>query len=483
MKTKFVNQKEYRNQSAEIFRDLKTVFTKTSIALSEKLYPIEKDSYHFITRLLKTSHNERVKNSICSLLYRDIFKSEILSAGGGEIAFLFSLDFANKILNDTEIDLTNQTRNLKQLDIALEKLKKFVEASTCQISETSLKYSLTETCNDKTLSTLCYEAIKLAGIEGKIHIEDSKQNNYTIEMKEGYSFELQPAKFFLDNNNTSWERKECKILVVDGFVEEVSEIDQLLIQAHERKQPMAIIAHGFSEEVIATLSTNKARGALDVNPIKLKNDINSLNMINDIGVVSGMDPISSLKGQLISFVRFDDLPTVEKIIVTEQKTTIENQKTTNAALSQIKMLLDKRFDVQTVEDVQNMLDKRIKSLTANSVTIYLPAMSQIKNDATRIKIDNTLRQAKTLLNYGLYADWELFDSLNYNPITTELDDYKDKIPAADNDIENILFKTLSTMILANKNYSPLSYYLGVLLASRTILMLLSTSGFVEMEVD
>jgi hypothetical protein len=110
-------------------------------------------------------------------------------------------------------------------------------------------------------------------------------------------------------------------------------------------------------------------------------------------------------------------------------------------------------------------------------------MSQIKNDSIRIKIDNGLRQTKTLLNYGIYADWELFDNINYNPITTELEDHEKKLPIADNDIENILFKTLSDMSLSNKNYSPLSYYLGILFACKTIIMLLSSSGFVCLEID
>ena len=478
MKTNYIHPKEYKEQIATVIKDLSSTYSKSEILLNEQLYPIDKDSYHFIARLLKSGSDERIKRSICSLLFKDVYRAEILSGGGGEIAFIFAMDFAAKLLS-SDIDLSNQTRVQKQLDAGLAKLKNFVESSSEPMTETEFKRSLVQSAQDETIATICHEAIKLAGFEGKIFVENSKQSNYSIEMKEGYSFDLQPYNFFLENN--SWERKECKVLVVDGFVEAISEIDQLLMKAHDYKQPMAIIAHGFSEEVVATLVTNKNRGALDVSPIRVKPDLNSLNLINDIGIVCGQDPISSLKGQLLTFCRWEDLPTIDKIIVTQNKTSIENQKTTNAVLSQVNMLLEKRIDNQLVEDVQEILENRIKNLSSNSVTIYLPNMNSIQNDATRVKIDVTLRQAKTLLNYGNFLEWLFYDEINYNPVVVGMEDYKDKIPAAENDIENCLFKTLSTMSLGNKQYSPLSYYVGILLANKTIMMLICSGGFVGLE--
>jgi chaperonin GroEL (HSP60 family) len=265
-----------------------------------------------------------------------------------------------------------------------------------------------------------------------------------------------------------WDRANCQVLVVDGFVEKVSEIDQILNAAFETKQPLVIVAHGFSEEVVSTLYLNRQKNLIDVIPLRVKQDVNNLNVINDIGISCGRDPISSLKGQMLVYVKPEDLPVVDRVRVTEQNTTIENPKSHRAVESQINMLLAKREDNRLVEDIQNIIDARIKSLIPNSVLLYLPEMSSLKNDTYRTRLDNAFRACKTLLNYG---------------VLDGRTDFKDGMPISDNHLEKVIFDIVDKFMVDFDFFPTLSLFIGPLVVGKSILMLLSTAGLVEIDLN
>ena len=145
------------------------------------------------------------------------------------------------------------------------------------------------------LSSVLLEAIKLGGIESKIVCEPTKNSKTSIELKNGYNFTINPFDLFY-NQKGRWDREKVKCLIVDGFVENISEIDHLLTESNKTKNPMIIFANGFNDDVIQTLKFNFERETLDIFPVKIDIELDSINTINDIAVVCGGDIISSLKG-------------------------------------------------------------------------------------------------------------------------------------------------------------------------------------------
>ena len=79
-----------------------------------------------------------------------------------------------------------------------------------------------------------------------------------------------------------------KVLLVDGLIEKVSELDKLLNKSFETKNTLMIVAQGFSEEVVATVWNNNNRGIFDVMLARLPQSLESLNVLNDISAVSGV---------------------------------------------------------------------------------------------------------------------------------------------------------------------------------------------------
>lgn len=492
-KTTFVNKKELQAAIKKTIKDLRQNYKHSEKVLNENLFASNKGSYQFTTKFLNPDNGtNRLNNMIKTMIYNDVYQVELLSAGSNVVYLEFLFGLLDILSKDAFSKLIEGQIHQKDIDVAIERIKGFLLEAYKPIRAYTLYTTIRNICQDELLTSVCHQAIKVAGIEGKILVENSKQEKYTIEMKRGYSFELIPYKFFLENG--AWDRQECKVLVVDGFIETVSEIDQVLVKANEFKQPMILVALGFSEEVVATLISNKNKDVLDVMPMRLTKDLSSLNVINDIGVVCGMDPISSLKGEMLTFVKYENLPVVEKVKITEHKTIIENQSTYNSVLAQVKMLVAKRFDNRFLEDVQVLLENRIKSLSPNVTTIYLPEMSAVNNDSVRIKIDQVLRETKTLLNYGVLDIIEFSDSICWNKITQEFD-YEAKMPLANNLLEDLLFRSALKLSLSDyfrempidahstetREISILSTYLGIRTAFKTLLVLLQSGGFVKFD--
>lgn len=465
-KTKFKERQEFQRELRRVSEKVYNTFQRSQTLLGKSLFPLKKDSFQYFFQLLKTDPKNRVENSFFYILLKEMYRSELLSAKSGLMGFVLACELIQEYTKTINEDLNkNEAKFFGDWDIAMQKLKLFVEQNSRAVKEKELKNIMGEICVDPNLSQACWEAINVAGLEGKVFVENGKQPYYTVELKEGYSFRLKPYKFFLDQYGV-WERSKCQVMVVDGFVEKVSEIDQILNATFETKQPLAIIAHGFSEEVVSTLFLNRQKNLIDVIPLRVRQDVNNLNVINDIGISCCQDPISSLKGQMLACIKPEELSIVDRVRVMEQNTTIENPKSHRAVESQINMLLAKREENRLVEDIQNIIDARIKSLIPNSVLLYLPEMGSLENDTCRTRLDNAFRTCKTLLNYGV-----LDGGINF----------KEKLPPVNNHLEKVIFD-IAGKFMTDLDYFPtLSLFVGSFIVGRSVLMFLSSAGLVEID--
>ena len=104
---------------------------------------------------------------------------------------------------------------------------------------------------------------------------------------------------------------------------------------------------------------------------------------------------------MLTYQSWENLPSIDKIRVTLKETLVENNVTRFAVSSHIKYLLEKRQQQSAIEDLENLIDARLRGLVSDAAIINLPDVTTIENDACRVKIDNCLRAVKAVLNYGV----------------------------------------------------------------------------------
>ena len=203
------------------------------------------------------------------------------------------------------------------------------------------------------------------------------------------------------SSRNSIEFSNPKICVIDGIVERVSEINGLIHSSYKQNCPLIIVARGFNDDVQNTLGVNFNTGNLSVVPFCVPYDELGANLVNDICVVSGCDIVSSLKGDVISSVLWDDVVNVEKASVDLQKGSliIQNNLTlNNVAIHKSKVR--EKFLIKSGRDAvddgglsTSALEKRLSCLMGDGVRL---SVGSDLNDAWGITKDRVETQIKIL---------------------------------------------------------------------------------------
>lgn len=356
---------------------------KARVCLTEQKELIEANSFHYITEILCLYK----KDPICKLLYENFKNIELLSYNAGVIGFeLFISCLCNPFFSYNFF------------------LEQATQPETNNITKTEMIELVKQITKENEILTTCiFEALELAGLTGVIKFENGKEpEKYLVELTTGCNFSLKLYSEFLSSQE--YKAPNCKILLVDGIVEKVSELENILIKNSENKEPLIVVAQMFSEEVIATLKCNLDNGKLNILPLILPQEIENINVLNDIGIVCGTDVVSCLKGEMISFVKYDDLKVVDEAVYnkTTQKLTINNKTTRGSVSLQIQSLLEKKQEGSRISDIETIYDRRIQNLLSRVVTIWLPKkLSEVENKKARILADLCLRNIKSAVSCGV----------------------------------------------------------------------------------
>ncbi len=362
-------KKEILESFKEVCDDLRNFLNTEKVLFLEKDQVLLKTSFQGIFNL---KYSNQLKLAIHRLIIEHCILSEKISPGG----FDFTL---HRILNS---NLDDKTRSSNKA--TLNDLKKII---------------FSQTKDDNTLSNLLFDAVLLAGFGGRISVEKSSNNFTSIEAIDGFTFKVK-----------TFEEKPIKIvnprvIVIDGFVESVSEINLLLEGASSTKHPVILIARGLHDEVLNTLKVNRIRGAIEVYPIVVEFNLEGINKLNDISIACSASLFSSNLGQLISNISIDDARKVDEISIYVNSICIKNQSSKSDVNSHIKFLLSKREESKNVEEIY---EDRIRSLSANNVIIRLPDTSDFV--VKRQSVDYCLRSIKSMIEFGVINDSKLYGS-------------------------------------------------------------------------
>lgn len=239
-------------------------------------------------------------------------------------------------------------------------------------------------------SSLIRAAFDLAGFAGKIVLEKSESEHTSVELIGGYTFDV--TSHFASGHRFSTP----KVVVIDGYIEGVHEINQLLLDAAEGKEPVLLFVRGLSDDVLNTLKVNFDRGTVMVIPIVVKFDFEGINTLVDIAMCTAADLKSTAKGDLISSAKFSDAPRVDFAILYGDKVVISGSDAPGVQGHVLR--LRKRRESENEDTLARLLDKRIKSLSPNHVVIRMP------NDKDYVRrsqeIDYTLRAYRSLVAHG-----------------------------------------------------------------------------------
>lgn len=248
--------------------------------------------------------------------------------------------------------------------------------------------------SDATLEAMLFEALDLAGLEGRIFVDQATGSIPSVERVNGYNFHVNiPVPF-------SGTCHDVRVVIIDGFIESVSEIHHLLQHFSECKETLLLVARAMSDDVIHTLKVNMARKTLDVIPAIVKYDFEGINVLNDIALVCSTDVISSTKGQLITGIDKNNIPKIKSLTCKDDVLTLVNENVVYRTEQQVHSLLEKSKEVE-LEQLRKIYDDRVRSLTPSSVRIRVVGDRSFTSFAE--KIDVSLRVVRSSLRHGFFS--------------------------------------------------------------------------------
>ena len=296
---------------------------------------------------------DQVQLAVRNILLNAVINSEKTAAGSGIIVALTFLESRKCVVHDNELGVMSSLTNITDMQSAKNILKTFFGI------DDKLYYMILQTC-------------ELAGHNGRVYINDIPKDISYIELTSGYRFNCHISPEFRHASKiTSWTRGHPRVFIIDGMIENVSEIHHLLESLSGSIEPGVIFARGYAEEVIATLAVNYKRNTLDVIPVVVPYDLQGMNMLKDIAVVCGCDVVSSLKGELISNIKFDEIQTAEYVLADADNIVIRHETTHQYVSAHIKDLKKRITEKDIVRDKVQLLNERIKALTSGCVEISL----------------------------------------------------------------------------------------------------------------
>ena len=439
-----LEKKDYYNKLNQLVSDIKKLTNSNRFVIKNNASPAY-FTHNTFKALLSYKTEDGIQSSVRDML---IESSRLSRSHGGDESLTseFMITLLGELLRHSFYENSLKPELSKDID----RIKLAIKKHRISPTPAQAQHVLHTTLKNKLLTDIITTAYDLSGLNGRIFVEKKNGSDITVELVPGSTFNINiPPAFFM--KEASWRAKNVKCLLIDGNIERVSEIHGILEKSNETKEPLLLCCTGFSEEVIATLHTNFLRKTLNVVPARISRGLDGINMLNDIASVCGCDVVSSLKGQVISAIKYEDLAIVDSIVCTHNSAVISNQKTFNAVNSHIKRLIEKR-DKQNVDDVNNIYNARIKALASSRVIIGIPNDSKFKQDQLEEEIDKGIMLYKNLIGRGYVSIGALLDEDDCNiqlSLKNALEAFRGRSVATNSLITSLHFGVSNAELLFN----------------------------------
>jgi hypothetical protein len=339
-----------------------------------------------------------------NLLLKTAIQAQHEAGGSAFIALSVCLEVIASVSKAQHAGLGIHSLEMLSVNSALSRISEHSRITTEQDAKEILKNLI----DDDLVLALALTASKLAGPNGQIFIDEKCKTNTHVELRTGYNFECSLVPTFASAANIQvWEYAYVKCIIIDGIIESVSEIHHLLEAFNQLQTPALLFARGFSQEVLATLSTNALRGTLNVAPVIVGYTVSHANMLKDIAVACNVDVVSSLKGELISSIDVANLPTIDKVKATLGHVIVSHQSSEDAVRLHLKNLRNQKQELEDSKqyvgiktEKAKLIDERIKALSSNCANIGLGPDLKIKKGIIHDRLENALMILRETARFG-----------------------------------------------------------------------------------
>lgn len=258
--------------------------------------------------------------------------------------------------------------------------------------------------SDTKIGQLIAEAMKKAGKEGVITVEEAKGTDDELKTVEGMQFDrgyLSP--YFVTNpEKMEVELESPYILIFDKKISNMKDLLPVLEKTAQTGKPLMIIAEDVDSEALATLVVNKIRGALKVAAVKAPGFGDRRKaMLEDIAVLTGGNVISEETGLKLENASIEDLGQCEKVTIDKDNTTIVNGSGDKASIKARIGQIKAQIETTTSDYDREKLQERLAKLAGGVAVIYVGAATEVEMKEKKDRVDDALHATRAAVEEGI----------------------------------------------------------------------------------
>jgi len=295
----------------------------------------------------------------------------------------------------------------RSIDVAVKEVVKSLKHNISEdiSSEGQLEQVATiSSNNDKEIGKLISTAIEKVGVEGVVHIEESKSGDTYLETVEGLQFDrgYKSPYFVTDNNTMTSTLSDVSILIADHKFTNVKELLPILEGVAKQAKSLLIIAEDIDHEALATLIVNKQRGTLNVCAVKAPDfgDRRKL-ILEDIATMTGGQVFDKSKGMKLDKFSWEWFGEARTVTVGKDKTTIIDGKGEESAIESRIEELAAQVEGSSSEFEREQLQGRLAKMCGGVSIIHVGGLNETELNEKKDRVDDALHATKAAQEEGI----------------------------------------------------------------------------------
>lgn len=302
---------------------------------------------------------------------------------------------------------SNVVQVKKEMEQAVKDVTEFLKYNLSKdiTSEEQLKQiAAISANNDEEIGSLIHASLDKAGIDGIIHLEESKTGETYLENVEGMQFDkgyLSPY-FVTNNSNMSSVLENPYILIFDGVISQAKTLLGLLEHVSSQGRSLLIIADKVEGEGLATLIVNKMRGTLKVAAVSAPDfgDRRKL-ILEDIAITTGGKVVSKDKGMTMDKLSLEWLGEANLVTVEKTSTTIVDGKGKTEDIEKRALELQEQINKSTSPYETEKLNERLSKFSGGVHIIHVGGNTETEMKEKKDRIDDAIHAAKAAYAEGI----------------------------------------------------------------------------------
>lgn len=298
----------------------------------------------------------------------------------------------------------NPMRLRREMNESLKKIVEKIKNSSRQVETDEELFNIANiSVEDKGIATIVRDAVKRAGPDGTVIVDESTGTIIEKEEIDGLKFDRGYISPYMVTNPNKMEAvlHDIHILITDKNLNLLNDFFPLWENINSRGiKKLLIIAEDVSGEVLASMIASRFEKTSNFLTVCVKRPYNA-DMLDDIAVLTGAIPLTTDKGiSKLDETHFNCLGMAKKVVVTKDSTLIigggGNKEKIDERITSIKN------ELKTAENYEKIqLKHRLAKLIGGVVIIKVGAPTEADMKYLKRKVDDAVGATQAAMEEGI----------------------------------------------------------------------------------